>query len=71
MVRNKGTGIMEKTLSQPRVRSQRQRNKAQVLLDGLIIYSQDLGELGKQLERLLRQRGVRSSFDPAYSVRCH
>ena len=71
MVRNKGTGIMEKTLSQPRVYSQRQRNKAQVLLDGLIIYSQDLGELGKQLERLLRQHGVRSSFDPAYSVRCH
>ena len=51
--------------------SQRQRNKAQLLLDGLIIYSQDLGELGKQLERLLRQRGVQSSFAPAFSMRCH
>lgn len=50
---------------------QHQRNKAQVLLDGLIIYSQELGELGKQLERLLRQQGVRSSLDPNYSLRFH
>ena len=47
------------------------RRKPQILLDGLIIHSRELGELGKQLERLLRQRGVRSSFDPAYSVHYH
>ena len=62
---------MDKTLSKARPSEQRQRNKAQALLDGLIVYSQDLGELGKQLERLLRQRGVRSSMDPAFSLRCH
>ena len=71
MVSNKGTGIMEKTSLPTKSHRQRQRNKAQVLLDGLIIYSQDLGELGKQLERLLRQRGVHSSFDPTLSLRCH
>lgn len=49
----------------------RRRRKPQVLLDGLIIHSRELGELGKQLERLLRQGGVRSSFDPALSIRYH
>lgn len=49
----------------------KERNAAQVLLDGLIIYSQDLGDLGKQLERLLRQHGVRSTLDPAFSLRFH
>lgn len=49
----------------------RQRNKAQLLLDGLIVYRQDLGDLGRQLERLLRERGVHSTFDPAFSTRCH
>ncbi len=63
--------MMKKALRGYSDRSQRQRNKAQLLLDGLIIYSQDLGELGKQLERLLRQRGVQLSFDPAFSMRCH
>lgn len=47
------------------------RHKPQMLLDGLIVHSRELGELGKQLERLLRQHGVRSSFDPAFSVRYH
>lgn len=47
----------------------RERSTAQVLLDGLIIYSQDLGDLGKQLERLLRQGGVRSTLDPVFSCR--
>lgn len=51
--------------------SARQRNAAQVLLDGLIVYRQDLGDLGKQLERLLRQGGVRSTLDPAFSLRFH
>lgn len=41
-----------------------QNNKAQLLLDGLILYRSELGELGKQLERLLRQNGVRSNLDP-------
>lgn len=45
--------------------------KAQILLDGLIIYSRELGELGKQLERLLRLRGVRASVDPVYPIRYH
>ena len=62
---------MDKTLSKAGPAKQRQRNKAQLLVDGLIVYSQDLGELGKQLERLLRQHGVRSSMDPAFSLRCH
>ena len=47
------------------------RHRAQVLLDGMIIYGHELGELGKQLERLLRQRGVRSSMDPALVLRFH
>lgn len=47
------------------------RRKPQLLLDGLIIHSRELGELGKQLERLLRQHGVHSSFDPILSVRYH
>jgi pantothenate kinase-related protein Tda10 len=50
---------------------QRQCKKAQLLLDGLIICHHELGDLGKQLERLLRERGVRSTFDPAFSTRCH
>ncbi len=49
----------------------RPRHKAQILLDGMIIYGHELGELGKQLERLLRQRGVRSSLDPAFVARYH
>lgn len=49
----------------------KERSAAQLLLDGLIIYSQDLGDLGKQLERLLRQGGVRSSLDPAFSLKFH
>ncbi len=48
-----------------------QRSTAQVLLDGLILYRQDLGDLGKQLERLLRENGVRSTFDPSFSLRVH
>lgn len=48
-----------------------QSRKPQVLLDGLIIYGQELGDLGKQLERLLRRRGVRSSMDPAFVSRYH
>jgi len=48
-----------------------QPHKAQVLLDGLIIYGQELGDLGKQLERLLRRRGVRSSMDPVFASRHH
>lgn len=44
---------------------------SQVLLDGLIVYSNELGELGKQLERLLRQGGAQSTMDPVYSMRCH
>jgi hypothetical protein len=48
----------------------RTRN-TQALLDGLIIYGQELGALGKQLERLLRQRGVRSSMDVVFVSRCH
>ncbi len=51
--------------------SVRQRSSAQLLLDGLIIYRQDLGGLGKQLERLLREGGLRSSLDPAFSMRLH
>ncbi|HRJ53298.1 MAG TPA: hypothetical protein PLE99_11050 [Candidatus Thiothrix moscowensis] len=47
------------------------RRKPQLLLDGLIIHSRELGELGKQLERLLRQHGVRSSLDSAFSARYH
>lgn len=46
-------------------------SNSQVLLDGLIVYSNELGELGKQLERLLRQRGAQSTMDPVYSMRCH
>lgn len=49
----------------------KEHNKAQLLLDGLITCSRELGDLGKQLERLLRQRGVRSSLDPAFSARFH
>jgi hypothetical protein len=49
----------------------RPRHKAQLLLDGMIIYGHELGELGKQLERLLRQRGVRSSMDPVFVARYH
>ncbi len=49
----------------------RPSRKAQVLLDGLIIYGQELGDVGKQLERLLRQRGVRSSMDPVFASRYH
>lgn len=49
----------------------RERSAAQLLLDGLIIYRQDLGDLGKQLERLLRQHGVSSTLDPAFSFRFH
>jgi hypothetical protein len=49
----------------------KQRTTAQLLLDGLIIYRQDLGSLGKQLERLLREGGVRSNLDPAFSLRFH
>ena len=45
--------------------------KPQILLDGLIIYGQELGDLGKQLERLLRRRGVRSSMDAAIVSRYH
>lgn len=48
-----------------------QRSTAQALLDGLILYRQDLGDLGKQLERLLRENGVRSTFDPGFSLRLH
>lgn len=48
-----------------------ERNAAQLLLDGLIIYSKDLGDLGKQLERLLRQQGVRSTMDTLFSMRFH
>lgn len=48
-----------------------QRSTAQLLLDGLILYRQDLGDLGKQLERLLREGGMRSTFDPAFSLRVH
>ncbi|WML91125.1 hypothetical protein RCF98_01935 [Thiothrix lacustris] len=51
--------------------SVRQRTSAQLLLDGLIIYRQDFGDLGKQLERLLRERGVRSTLDPTFSMRIH
>lgn len=50
---------------------ERRSRNAQALLDGLIIYGQELGELGKQLERLLRQHGVRSSLDPVFASRCH
>ena len=49
----------------------RQRSSAQQLLDGLIIYRQDLGDLGKQLERMLREGGLRSSLDPTFSMRLH
>ena len=49
----------------------RQRSSAQLLLDGLIIYRQDLGDLGKQLERMLREGGLRSNLDPAFSMRLH
>lgn len=49
----------------------KERGAAQLLLDGLILYRQDLGELGKQLERLLRQGGVRSTLDPAFSMKFH
>ncbi|MEZ5452856.1 MAG: hypothetical protein R3E93_08605 [Thiothrix sp.] len=48
-----------------------ERSAAQLLLEGLIVYRQDLGELGKQLERLLRQGGVRSVLDPAFSMKFH
>lgn len=48
-----------------------QRSTAQLLLDGLMLYRHDLGDLGKQLERLLRERGVRSTFDAAFSLRVH
>lgn len=48
-----------------------QRSTAQRLLDGLILYRQDLGDLGKQLERLLREGGMRSTFDPEFSLRVH
>ncbi|WP_156946708.1 hypothetical protein [Thiothrix lacustris] len=51
--------------------SVRRRTSAQLLLDGLIIYRQDFGDLGKQLERLLRERGVRSTLDPTFSMRIH
>ncbi|SEA63388.1 hypothetical protein SAMN05660964_02067 [Thiothrix caldifontis] len=51
--------------------SVRQRITAQLLLDGLMLYRQDLGDLGKQLERLLREGGVKSSFDAAFSLRLH
>ncbi|WMP16978.1 hypothetical protein [Thiothrix lacustris] len=51
--------------------SVRQRTSAQLLLDGLIIYRQDFGDLGKQLERLLRERGVRSTLDQTFSMRIH
>ncbi len=50
---------------------EQQHSTAQLLLDGLIVYSQELGDLGKQLERLLRQHGVRSSLDPTFSLRFH
>lgn len=45
--------------------------RAQLLLDGLVIYGQELGELGKQLERLLRRHGVRSTLDPVFVSRFH
>lgn len=48
------------------------RMTAQLLLDGLVIYGHELGDLGKQLERLLRQNGVESSMDPVFSIHyCH
>ncbi len=47
------------------------QTKAQLLLDGLIAYRRELGDVGRQLEYLLRQRGVRASIDPAFSTRYH
>lgn len=61
---------MDRRLILEKIRD-KERHTAQALLDSLIVCSHELGDLGKQLERLLRQHGVRSSFDPAYSLRCH
>ncbi len=50
---------------------ERQHSSAQVLLDGLVIYRQDLGDLGRQLERLLRENGLRANLDLTPSMRIH
>ena len=49
----------------------KKQTKAQLLLEGLIMYRLELGEVGRQLEYLLRQRGVRSTIDPIFSTRYH
>lgn len=70
MVREKGIFMTNRTYLTGKKRGQ--GVTTQLLLDGLVIYGQELGDLGKQLERLLRQRGVESSMDPKFSVHyCH
>jgi hypothetical protein len=49
----------------------KKQTKAQLLLDGLIMYRMELGDIGRQLECLLRQRGVRATIDPLLSTRYH
>ena len=50
---------------------ERQHSSAQALLDGIVIYRQDLGDLGRQLERLLRENGLRANLDSTPSMRIH
>lgn len=44
---------------------------ARKLLDSLILYRSELGETGRQLERLLRMYGVAASADLPYSKQIH
>lgn len=45
--------------------------RAQRLLDGIILYQDDLGELGGQLESLLKRRGLRATTDVYHSLKLH
>lgn len=47
------------------------KDTTRMLLDGLILYRIELGETGRQLERLLRQYGVVASNDLPCSKQVH
>lgn len=48
-----------------------QVNTARRLLDGLIVYRAELGEMGRELEYLLRLRDIQATLDVPYSRRVH
>lgn len=45
--------------------------RAQRVLDGVILYRKDFGELGLQVESLLRRSGLRASSDVRSSSKLH